>query len=100
MVSALLLPLHGAFLVIWLVTIVLRVFALIDAIARPESAYVSAGKQTKVFWVVLLVVGLLITIVGLIASIVYLVDVRPAIRASGGGRGSSSSDGPYGPYRG
>src|SRR5690606_26080890 len=42
-------------------------------------------------------------IIGLIATIVYMVDVRPALRGiSGGGRkyGGSSSDGPYGPYNG
>ena len=41
---------------------------------------------------------------GLVATIVYMVDVRPALsRPPGGGggrRGGSSSDGPYGPYNG
>ncbi|HWC35231.1 MAG TPA: DUF2516 family protein [Mycobacteriales bacterium] len=99
----LLFPLHGAFLVIALASLVVRVWALVDASLRPEAAYVATGKQSKVFWVVVLVLGLIFTLIGLIAAIVYLVDVRPAVRGSGGGRGGrrpSSSDGPYGPYRG
>ena len=76
----LLFPLHGAFLIIALASFVLRLTALIDAATRPESAYVAAGKQSKTFWLVCLVLGLFLTLIGLIAAIVYLVDVRPAIR--------------------
>jgi hypothetical protein len=47
---------------------------------------------------------LFLQIAGLIASIVFFVDVRPALQqiSGGGGRrsGGSSSDGPYGPYNG
>ena len=49
---------------------------------------------------------LFLQLAGLVASIVFMVDVRPALRqVSGGGRGGrrgggSSSDGPYGPYNG
>jgi hypothetical protein len=45
---------------------------------------------------------LFLQIAGLIATIVFFVDVRPALRqVSGGGRrGGSGSDGPYGPYNG
>ncbi|HEX3705708.1 MAG TPA: DUF2516 family protein [Mycobacteriales bacterium] len=104
MISGLLLfPLHGAFLIIALASLVVRVAALVDALLRPEGAYVAAGKQTKAFWLVVLFIGMIFTLIGLIAAIVYLVDVRPAIRGASGGGGSgrtSSSDGPYGPYRG
>ncbi|MEU8570196.1 DUF2516 family protein [Streptomyces pathocidini] len=90
-------------------------FAFADAAFRREDAYRAADKQTKPFWLIVLglavVVNLLpiglffLVIIGLIAAIVYLVDVRPAIKQiSGGGRGGgrrgSSSDGPYGPYNG
>jgi len=83
--SLLLLPLHGAFLVIFLVIVLVKLYALVDAASRPEAAYVSAGKQTKQFWLVILVVALVATfvgflsIVGLVAALVYLLDVRPAI---------------------
>jgi hypothetical protein len=101
--SALLFPLHGALFLINLVATVVVVVALIDAALRRNEAFVAAGKQTKIFWILVLVLGLFITLVGVIAAIVYLVDVRPAVKGMGGGRGggrTSSSDGPYGPYRG
>jgi len=103
--SALLFPLHGAFFIIHLAVFVAVIAAIVDAAVRPDAAFVAAGKQTKIFWIIVLVVGILISIVGIIAAIVYFVDVRPAVRGMGGGGGrgrgpTSSSDGPYGPYRG
>lgn len=70
--------------------LVLKVWALADAIYRPSEAYAAAGKLTKPAWVAILAVALLITgsdfmgllgLVSVIAAIVYLVDVRPAVRA-------------------
>lgn len=95
----------------------LAAFGLFDAAFRREDAFRATGKQTKVFWLVVLAIALVVSylfsilsilpIAGVIASIVYIVDVRPAVRQiSGGGggwgrrRGGSSSDGPYGPYNG
>ncbi|MEU3254484.1 DUF2516 family protein [Streptomyces sp. NPDC006997] len=89
-------------------------FALIDAATRREDAYRAADKKTKPFWLIILGVAFVVTllfpllsllpIIGLVATIVYMVDVRPAIRSlPGGGRNSrrgSSSDGPYGPWNG
>ena len=79
-------PLHGIFLVISLVTLVIKVWALIDAAIRPSRAFVSEGKQTKGLWVAILVVAVLATyvgflsIIGLIAALIYLLDVRPAVK--------------------
>ena len=100
----------------WLLSMALILFsgfALIDAAIRREDAYRAADKQTKPFWMIILglafVVNLIfnilsfLPIIGLIATIVYMVDVRPAIKGlPGGGRSrkGSSSDGPYGPYNG
>ncbi|MGW2341781.1 DUF2516 family protein [Streptomyces sp. NPDC001661] len=104
--------------VMWLLSMALIVFsgfALVDAAIRREDAYRAADKKTKPFWLIILgiafVVNLLfpilsfLPIIGLIATIVYMVDVRPAVKQiSGGGGGrkgrGSSSDGPYGPYNG
>lgn len=98
-----------------LVILALAVFAFVDGAIRREDAYRAADKQNKQFWLIILgiavVVNLLVPmvllqIIGLIASIVYIVDVRPAIKQiAGGGRGGrrkggSSSDGPYGPFNG
>jgi hypothetical protein len=101
--SHLLFPLTGALFIVHLVALVIVIAALVDIVIRKDAAFVAAGKQTKIFWVLVMVLGLFITLVGAIAAIVYFVDVRPAVRGAGGvgggsGRGSSS-DGPYGPYR-
>ncbi|WP_351229967.1 DUF2516 family protein [Streptomyces sp. NPDC002133] len=99
-------------LVLGLVMLVLAVAALVMAALAREDAYRAADKQTKMLWLILLGVTvavdlflqmLFLQIAGLIATIVFLVDVRPALQQVSGGRGrrgGSSSDGPYGPYNG
>ncbi|WP_317444111.1 DUF2516 family protein [Streptomyces collinus] len=100
-----------------IVLMALAAFGLVDAAFRREDAFRAADKQNKVFWLIVLGIALVVSylfsilgilpIAGLVASIVYLVDVRPALKqVSGGGngwgrrRGGSSSDGPYGPFNG
>ncbi|MER5367985.1 DUF2516 family protein [Streptomyces sp. NPDC002722] len=101
---------------LYVAMMVLAVVALVMAAVAREDAYRAADKQKKSFWLLILglavgvnVLGLYMSVLflqiaGVVASIVFLVDVRPALRAvSGGGsgrRGGSSSDGPYGPYNG
>ncbi|WP_406075430.1 DUF2516 family protein [Streptomyces virginiae] len=94
------------------VMLALAVVAFVIALVAREDAYRAADKQSKTFWLVILgvtvvvdfLLGMLfLQIAGLVATIVFFVDVRPALKAvSGGGgrRGGSSSDGPYGPYNG
>jgi hypothetical protein len=81
-------PLVGAFFVISIVLFVIKLWALVDACLRPESAYAATGKQSKVFWIVILVIALVLpfgflAIIGLVAALVYLLDVRPAVRGLG-----------------
>ena len=103
----------GFMSVIFLAILVLAVVALVMAALARDDAYRAADKQNKMFWLIilgvtvavnLLVPMIFLQIAGLVATIVFFVDVRPAIRqVSGGGRGrrgGSSSDGPYGPYNG
>ena len=92
--------------------LVLAVVALVMALMAREDAYRAADKQKKSFWLIILgivvavnlwPIFIFLQIAGLIATIVFFVDVRPALKAvTGGGRrrGGSSSDGPYGPYNG
>ncbi len=71
-------------------TLALTAWALVDALIRPAAAYVAAGKLTKPGWAAILGLALLVilwqgpmTFLGLpavIAAVVYLVDVRPAVR--------------------
>ena len=80
-------PLHGIFLLISLAMLVVKLFAFIDAAIRPQRGFVSEGKQTKQFWLIVLGLAVLVTYVGLftiigfVAALVYLLDVRPAVRA-------------------
>ena len=91
---------------------VLAVWATIDAATRPAGAFVSGGKRTKNFWLALTGAATAVAFVAIpaplgfgalsfralgsaVAAIVYLVDVRPAIRPYSGGRGGKSG-GPAG----
>ncbi|MFH9609702.1 DUF2516 family protein [Streptomyces sp. DH8] len=98
---------------LYLAMLVLAVVAFVFAATAREDAYRAADKKQKSFWLVILGVAvavnllipmLFLQLAGVVASIVFMVDVRPALKAvSGGGggrRGGSSSDGPYGPYNG
>jgi len=81
-----LMPLHGVFWALFAVMLVIKVFALVDCITVPERAFVMAGKLTKAIWTGILAVAVLatfagfLTVLGLIAALVYLLDVRPAVR--------------------
>ena len=95
--------------VIAVFTFGLKVFALADAALRPTNGYLAAGKLTKLKWCGILGVALLVNlvvgnplsflnIIGDIAAILYLVDVRPALRELGpggaiGGRGGRGGGG-------
>jgi hypothetical protein len=72
----------------------LALWALVDAVTRRADAFVAAGKLTKPVWLGILAGGLVAQIVfpalggsmlsilgmaGIVASIVYLVDVRKRI---------------------
>ena len=68
----------------------LKVWALVDSITRPGPAYAAAGKLSKPAWIAILAAAVLLGgtnvmgllgLIGLIAAIVYLVDVRPAIKS-------------------
>ena len=76
--------------VLGLVVLGLKLWALVDACIRPAPAYEAAGKLSKVLWIVILAAAVLLGgaevlgllgLVGTIAAIVYLVDVRPAVRS-------------------
>lgn len=91
----------------------LALFALVDAAIHRQDAYRAADKKTKAFWLIVLGISAVVMkifsilsflpVIGLVAVIVYMVDVRPKLREVAGKngpgrRGGSSSDGPYGPF--
>ncbi len=103
----------GLMWLLYTAMLVLAVVALVMAAFSREDAFRAADKQNKMFWLIilgiavavnLLVPMLFLQLAGLVATIVFFVDVRPALQQVSGGRGrrggGSSSDGPYGPYNG
>ena len=68
----------------------LTVWAFVDALVRPAAGFVAAGKLTKPGWAA--ITGLAAVVIywftpmsflglpAVIAAIVYLVDVRPAVK--------------------
>ena len=105
-------PLFWFFEVLSIGAFVAEGWALVDALRRPAQAFVSAGKQTKPLWLIILgvaaVVGLyfstlasglsaigILPIAAFVAAAVYLTDVRPKVR---GVQGGGTNSGPYGPW--
>lgn len=78
-----------------LLLLVFEGWAFIDAVSRRAELFEAAGKQTKSLWMLILGVALaafmitlpfmgllnILNMAGAVASIVYLVDVRPALRS-------------------
>ena len=82
----------GVLLAATLVLFAFQGWAFVDAVSHKAEVYVAAEKQTKTMWLVILGVTLvahmliwhpihLLNIIGAVASIVYLVDVRPTLRS-------------------
>ncbi len=82
-----------------LVLVVLKAYALVQSLLYAGQAYVAADKLTKPAWVGILFFSLLLqvamvgtspmsflTVAFTIATLVFLVDVRPAVAEMQGGR--------------
>ena len=78
-------------LVLWVLFLVLKVYAFVDCVRPPAQAFAAVGRQSKPLWLILTgisaLAGLifqdplgLFGIAGLVASLVYLFDVRPRIQ--------------------
>lgn len=89
----------GLLLLVQYACLALQLWALVDCATRKTPAFVAAGKLNKPAWLAITAIAAAIVfffgvlsffgIAGLVGSIVYLVDVRPAVRQiqSGGGGG-------------
>lgn len=85
-------------LVVTLAMLALHAWAFVDALTHRPDAYVAADKQTKQLWLILLGIALaahilllnnpfhILNLIAAVAAIVYLVDVRPALRTVTGRR--------------
>jgi Protein of unknown function (DUF2516) len=103
------LAIGGLLQILVLIAVVAETLGFLDALTHKPEAYVAAGKQTKLFWTLLLGLAALISfltravlgivgIIGVVAIIVYFVDVRPALRTVRGGGRNDRHMGPYGPW--
>ncbi|GAA3222928.1 DUF2516 family protein [Actinocorallia longicatena] len=104
----------GLSLVFWALAIIgflMEAFSLVDVLRRPAGAFPAANKQTKKLWTIILSFATLFgfaaatlyldslgmfAIAAFIAAVIYLADVRPAIKEYGGNDGRRM--GPYGPW--
>ena len=85
--------LEGSFLlIVELVLLGVKIFALVSCLTYPSQAYAAANKLTKAAWGIILGLGLVIQILMAgsgpinilnlaftIAALVFLADVRPAL---------------------
>ncbi len=87
----------GLMMVATLLIFAMQAWAFIDAVSHRPDAYLAADKLTKTTWLIILGIALaahmliwspmsLLNLIGTVAAIVYLVDVRPALRALTGRR--------------
>ena len=71
---------------------VIQAWAFVDALSRRPEMFVAADKLTKPAWLLILGVALaahlliwspvsFLNLIGAVAAIVYVVDVRPALRS-------------------
>lgn len=75
-------------LVVFLGLLVVKMWALVDAVMRPAPAFPAADKLTKTAWLWILGLTLvahvildvfILMLAGAVAAFVYLLDVRPAV---------------------
>lgn len=83
----------GLLLVATLLLLAFKAWAFVDALTHRPDAYAAAGKLTKPAWGIITGLSLvahmlllnnplsLLNLVGAVGSIVYIVDVRPALRS-------------------
>lgn len=78
--------------VLSLAMFVAQAFAFVDGATQRADAYVAADKLTKKAWLIILGLAVaahmlfwhpinIFNLVGIVAALVYIVDVRPAIRS-------------------
>ncbi|MEZ5115981.1 MAG: DUF2516 family protein [Candidatus Nanopelagicales bacterium] len=74
---------------LWVLFLLLKVWAFVDCARRRSDAFPAVGRQSKTLWLVLTGIAALTAVVlsplglvgiaGLVVSLVYLFDIRPRI---------------------
>lgn len=82
----------GFMMIVTIGLFVIQAWAFVDALTRRPEMFVAADKLTKPAWLIILGVALaahlliwnpvsFLNLIGAVAAIVYVVDVRPALRS-------------------
>ena len=82
----------GIMLIASVVMFAVQAWAFVDAVSHRPEEYVAADKMTKATWLIILGIALVahmliwspisfLNLIGTVAALVYVVDVRPALRA-------------------
>jgi hypothetical protein len=72
--------------------LIVKGFALVDVLTRRTEVFPAADKQTKSMWLILLLVAMvahlvfwnpigILNLAGTVVALVYVLDVRPAVRS-------------------
>ena len=83
---------NSVMLALSLILFVCKAVAFVDAVSRPAEVFEASGKQTKPFWMLILGIAVvanmllwspihIINLIGTVAALVYLTDVRPAAKS-------------------
>jgi len=90
MVYAATIIVNPVFIVFGLIGLAVTIYCIVDILRRPDWAWQSSG-QSKVLWVVLVIVGHFLC--WLIMDLIYLLAIRPKVVAA---QGSGGPPGGYG----
>jgi hypothetical protein len=81
-------------LVVGVSTFALKLWALVDCFRHPDAAYRAADRLTRTLWIVILIACIALHLwvgglawgglAGTVVALVYLLDVRPRVRAAEG----------------
>ena len=82
---------------LWLLMLAVKLWAFIDCLRWPTAAFPAVSRQTKVLWLILTAIALLVGflpgstlgflgIAGTVVALVYLFDVRPRLQEITGRR--------------
>jgi hypothetical protein len=83
---------NSVLLIVSFALLILKVFALVDALTRRAEVFPAADRQTKSMWLILLTVALvahlvfwnpigILNLAGTVVALVYVLDVRPTVRS-------------------
>ena len=68
----------GIFFLLFLIPTAVVLYGLVDAARRPHHSWTAAGEN-KTLWIALQAAGLMLSLLGMVLTIVYLGVIRPRV---------------------